>query len=378
MQTVMATYGVRHAALALAKGTKLVFARAYTYAEPNYPIVQPTTAFRQASCSKTITSILIHQLIYEGKLSLSNTMQSILNLKTPSGGAPVDGNFSKITVGHLLDHIAGLTQGGADATVVSAFSNAKLPITPAQFASWLAGQNLVAAPGTAQAWAYSNNGYFLLGQIVAKLRGGVYIDAFTKYVAAPLGLQNTRLAVSPLSSQPANEARYTDISMPIEKSVIYADQRVVPSGYGDTNYSVSSSAGGISSAAVDMARILAALNLSSADNPLLAPSEIQSMFQAAAATFTNTKGQVQGMRAHGWDSCSSSNGGWQAQKGGSWVDCQSSVVHFPNGISMSVAWAHAMVQGDWYQWFPEVIGPATAEDWGATDLFPTFGMPTLS
>ena len=102
------------------------------------------------------------------------------------------------------------------------------------------------------------------------------------------------------------------------------------------------------------------------------------MFQAAAATFTNTSGQVQGMRAHGWDSCTGSIGSWQAQKGGSWVDCQSCVAHFPNGISMSVAWAHSIVQSDWYPWFPEVIGPATAEDWGATDLFPAFGMPSLS
>ena len=378
MQNVMATYGVRQAGLALVSGTRLVLARAYTYAEPNYPIAQPTTAFRQASCSKTITSILIHQLIHEGKLSLSDTMQSILNLKSPNGGAPADSNFSKITVSHLLDHIAGLTQGGADATVVSSFPGAQLPITPAQFASWLAGQNLVAVPGTPQAWAYSSNGYFLLGQIVAKLRGGAYIDAVSKYVATPLGLQNTRLAVSPLGDQPANEARYTDITMPVVKSVIYADQRLVPSGYGDTNFSISSSAGGISSAAVDMARILAALNLSAPDNPLLAPSEIQSMFQAAAATFTNTSGQVQGMRAHGWDSCTGSIGSWQAQKGGSWVDCQSCVAHFPNGISMSVAWAHSIVQSDWYPWFPEVIGPATAEDWGATDLFPAFGMPSLS
>ena len=378
MQNVMTTYGVRHAALALAKGTKLVLARAYTYAEPGYPIVQPTTAFRQASCSKAITAILIHQLIYAGKLFLSDTLQGILNLKTPNGGAPVDSNFSKITVGQLLDHISGLTTEGSDTTVVSAFPNAKLPITPDQLASWLAGQKLVAPPGTPQAWAYNGNGYILLGQIVAKLRGGSYIDALTNYIAAPLGLKHTRLSVAPLSSQPPDEARYTDITMPIAKSVVDPDQRLVPSGYGDANYSVHGADGGISSSVVDMARILAALNLTATDNPLLAPSEIQSMFQAAAATFTNPNGQVQGMRGHGWDSCDKSIGDWQAQKGGSWVDNQSCVAHFPDGISMAVAWAHAIVQGDWYPWFPEVIGPATAKDWGASDLFPTFGMSPLS
>ncbi|HEY6343838.1 MAG TPA: serine hydrolase [Bryobacteraceae bacterium] len=378
MQAVMKTYGVRQAALGLANGTKLVLARAYTYAEPGYPIAQPTTAFRQESCSKTITAILIHQLIHAGKLSVSDTLQNILNLKTPSGGAPVDSRFSQITVGQLLDHISGLTTDGADATVVSAFPGATLPITIGQLASWLAGQKLVAAPGTPAAWVYNNNGYILLGQIAAQLRGGAYIDVLNDYIVKPLGLQHTRLAVAPLSSQPADEARYTDITMPIANSVIYADQRLVPSGYGDANFSVSSGAGGVSSSVVDMARILAALNLTAADNPLLAPSEIQSMFQAAAATFTNSMGQVQGFRGHGWDSCNQSSGGWQAQKGGSWVDAQSGVAHFPNGISMTVVWAHAIVDGDWYPWFPEVIGPATAEDWGTTDLFPTFGMSPLS
>ena len=166
--------------------------------------------------------------------------------------------------------------------------------------------------------------------------------------------------------------------MPIVKSVVYADQRLVPSGYGDSNPSASGGAGGISSSVVDMAPILAALNLTAADNPLLAPCEVQAMFQAAAATFTNPAGQMVGMRAHGWDSCNQSNGNWKAQKGGSSAANQSSVAHFANGISMAVAWAHAIVAGDWYPWFPEVIGPANAKDWGTTDLFPTFGMSALS
>jgi len=34
-------------------------------------------------------------------------------------------------------------------------------------------------------WAYNNNGYVLLGQIVAKLRGGSYIDAVNNYIATP-------------------------------------------------------------------------------------------------------------------------------------------------------------------------------------------------
>jgi hypothetical protein len=72
------------------------------------------------------------------------------------------------------------------------------------------------------------------------------------------------------------------------------------------------------------------------------------------------------------------DGGWNAQKGGSWVDNQSCITHLAGGISMSVVWGHSIVSGDWYPWFPEVIKPATDHDWGTTDLFPAFGMPALS
>lgn len=379
MLTVMKTYGVRQAALALVKGTRLVLARGYTYAEPGYPTAQPTTPFRQASCSKTITAILIHQLLHEGKLTLSDTLESILNLKAPNGGPPVDPNFSAITVGQLLDHIAGVPTDFSDTTVLSAFSGVKLPITGNQLASWIATQKVI-APGTPAAWGYSNVGYMLLGQIVANKRGTSYIDAVSKYLGAPLGLRHTRLAVAPLGNQPPDEARYTDITMPIYKSVVDRDQRLVPAGYGDLNFGVAGPAGGISSAAVDMARILAALNLTATDNPMLAPSEIKAMFQASAATFTNPftnpPGQVTTMRGHGWDYCTSeSGGGWYAQKGGSEDDNQSCVRHSTNGISMAVAWAHSVVAGNWYPDFPEVINTAIAHDWGTTDLFQRLACP---
>ncbi|MDH6242871.1 hypothetical protein M2432_000496 [Mycobacterium sp. OTB74] len=157
MHNVMTTYGIRHASLALVKGSRLVLARGYTYAEPGYPAAQPITAFRQASCSKTVTAILIHQLVHEGKLNLSDTVQSILNLKPPNG-TPLAKNFSNITVEHLLDHNSGVPTNVADTTILSAFLGAKLPITPAQFSSWLAGQPLTGTPGSAAAWQYNNFG----------------------------------------------------------------------------------------------------------------------------------------------------------------------------------------------------------------------------
>jgi hypothetical protein len=102
------------------------------------------------------------------------------------------------------------------------------------------------------------------------------------------------------------------------------------------------------------------------------------MFQAATATVTLPNGNLSGIRGHGWDSCNSEpNNGWYAQKGGSGAGDQSYVHLSTNDISMAVAWAHSVVDGDWYPNFPEVVTAAIAQNCGTTDLFPTFGMPGL-
>ena len=51
MQKTMQASKVRAAVLALVQDRKLVLARGYTWAEAGYPVTQPTTLFRVASCS---------------------------------------------------------------------------------------------------------------------------------------------------------------------------------------------------------------------------------------------------------------------------------------------------------------------------------------
>ena len=74
---------VRHAALAIVHGTELVYARGYTLAEPDWPMVQPTTYFRLASGSKVVTALAIYQLLESGALDAATSVQDILQLSTP-------------------------------------------------------------------------------------------------------------------------------------------------------------------------------------------------------------------------------------------------------------------------------------------------------
>src|ERR1700722_11753898 len=185
VKQIMATSPVaRHASLAIVSWKKLVYARGYTYAEPDWPVVQPTTCFRLASVSKTITALAVYKQIEAGNLALSDTLQSILQLETPAGKKPLDGRFNLVTIQQLLEHTSGINSNGASdgVAVVNAFTAAggagPLPVTQAMTDSYIASLWFVNDPGTTQ--VYNNCGYYLLGRVVAKLLGTTApIDAYT-------------------------------------------------------------------------------------------------------------------------------------------------------------------------------------------------------
>jgi hypothetical protein len=177
-----------------------------------------------ASDSKVITSLAIFQLIEAGSLNLTDKVQGILQLKTPSGGNPTDSNFGNITVQHLLEHTSGLQ---ADAfrnnvAVKQAFDAAghpvSLPVTAAMTDSYIASLSLLAAPGTSH--YYNNCGYYLLSRVVAKKRGIAMIDAYQKFLFDPLAIKRIRLDTSLLASTPSDEARYQSPDLGVGPSVM--------------------------------------------------------------------------------------------------------------------------------------------------------------
>jgi CubicO group peptidase (beta-lactamase class C family) len=389
VRAVMAEYPVaRYAALAIVKGTKLVYARGYTLAEPDWPLVQPTTYFRLASASKTVTALAIYQLIEAGKLVLTDTLQGILNLSTPAGQPPTDANFAKITIQNLLEHTSGLSNT-ADGfshgpSVVSAFTavgkQASLPVTQAMTDSYIASLLLANTPGAVQ--NYSNGGYYLLGRVVAHLYGTAEpIDAYRTHLLSPLAITRIRGTMDLLAQQPPGEARYqtgtsdpTGADIPVGSSIMSPDQPTVASGYGDWGLGISQGAGGLSGAAVDVARLVAAL-IDQNDTAAMKRSTLTSMLTAAAdmsATGASRAG-------YGLDYASDQgSGSFYGQKGGSLGDA-ASVIQFNGGWGFVAVWGSQAnnLAGNWYPDFDAVMNIATAAKWAATDLFPQFGMPSL-
>jgi CubicO group peptidase (beta-lactamase class C family) len=296
--SMMRSNSIRAGQLAVTKKGKLLYARGFTCAETGYQQTQPTSLFRIASTSKSLTSIAVHQLIDLGQLHYTDTMQSILNVRGPNNTSPADSRWNSITIDQLLTHQSGLPQFGGDVTIVTA-AHASLPATKTEWASWAAGQPLRFNPGSMH--EYNNLNFNLLGQIVEKKRGGqAYSDAVKVNIFQRLGVTRPRVGGSLLSERASGEVRYypkpvanttnanaAPISM-LAKSVMTPAQPIVPSQYGGRNIPLGDGAGAWILAAPDYAKVLAAFDQGAA-NPLFTHDPIgttKSMWTSPDNTIT--------------------------------------------------------------------------------------------
>ncbi len=134
----------------------------------------PATAYRIGSITKTLTAVLVMQLRDEGLLSLDD----------PLGRFVPDSGYAATTVADLLAHTGGMQSepvgpwwerhdGGDVASLVAAND----------------GSGAVAGPG--EYFHYSNLGYGLLGEVVARLRGGSWWSVVQERLLEPLAMTRT-------------------------------------------------------------------------------------------------------------------------------------------------------------------------------------------
>src|ERR1051325_10988386 len=140
--------------------------------------VTPDTAFRIASMTKSFTAMSILKLRDDGKLSLDDPVAKYVpefaNLPYPTSDSQV------LTIRHLLTHSEGFPEDNP-------WGDRQLAQSDATLREWLrAGIPFSTAPGTA--FEYSNYGFAILGQIVAKASGRPYADYVRDNILRPLGM----------------------------------------------------------------------------------------------------------------------------------------------------------------------------------------------
>jgi CubicO group peptidase (beta-lactamase class C family) len=143
---------------------------------PDAPITA-TTPFYLASVSKQFTSTAVMLLVERGALSVDDPISDFF----PE--APED--WKAVTVHHLLTHTSGL-----ETYYRRALDKKRAPINNQRVVSWaLTNVRPAQAPGTR--FSYSNTGYVLLAEIIARI-SGVPIEQFMlSEIFQPAGMNNT-------------------------------------------------------------------------------------------------------------------------------------------------------------------------------------------
>jgi CubicO group peptidase (beta-lactamase class C family) len=381
METFIRAHNVRGAALAIVEGTRLVYAKGYTFAEEaaHYPDIEPTTLFRMASVSKTFCAVAAWKALADDPaVSRNSTMQSVLNLTTPENDPPADADFAKVRIKHLLESNSGIDQMSVRQSIADVRDgNGTQPLTAPQIACMVAAQSMPGTPGAAGATSYGRTDYFLLGLVAAKLSGAASFDAaLKKLVLDPLQMTRTRGSRSRAEDRAADEARHhVAPKLTTGVSVVHDDRRRVPTQYGAENYEVYDGAGGVSSAIVDLARLCAMFSCR-IGNPVLSPAMLDAMMSdAVAATAAGTDHGYHGFDAASYDS--EADHRVNLRKGGLLPGVRAAFTGTTGERFVVVAYNGDSVEGVGIDLKAEIAAIADTIDWGAGDLFPQFGMPAL-
>ena len=150
--------------------------------------MRPTLAFRAGSVTKSFTATVVLQLIAEGRLRLSDTVERRLPGVLPYGDA--------VTVRALLQHTSGVPdywEAGPDPLNISFVNDAAVraqTYTPYQLLERISDQPPDFAAGSRV--EYSNTNYVLLGLIVEAATKKPLDREVTRRILRPLHLHDTK------------------------------------------------------------------------------------------------------------------------------------------------------------------------------------------
>ncbi|MEU0153914.1 serine hydrolase domain-containing protein [Micromonospora fulviviridis] len=207
----------------------------------------PETVFRIGSVTKTFTAVLVMQCRDEGLLDLDDPIGRHLDLSA----------HGELTVRRLLSHTAGLQREPHG----DVWDSLRAPDVTELLADLARVERVLP---TGRRYHYSNLGMALLGEMVARLRGGTWAEVLAERVLAPLGLT----ATGPTPGERAATGFLVDA---------YSDEaRPEP----NTNFGAVAPAAQLWSTAPDMARWAAFLADPAALDPagaVLAPATLDEM-----------------------------------------------------------------------------------------------------
>lgn len=179
--------GIPGLAVGVVKNGKVIFAKGFgttkiTGGDP----VTTRTVFNLASITKNFTATAVMQLVEQGKINLDARVTEYLpyfRLK--------DEGYKQITIRHLMTHTSGLEfieenpferKAGYDAGALEKHIRELSSLT------------LASVPG--EKYEYSNEGYDILGDVIAKVSKMSYEEYISRNILEPLRMKTSTVSVS--------------------------------------------------------------------------------------------------------------------------------------------------------------------------------------
>lgn len=180
LMNVLAEKNKAMGSLTLSKNGTVVYSRAIGYSfilgRKKLPATDQTK-YRIASISKMFTATMIFQLIEDGKLALTTTVDKYFP-KLP--------NANKITISNLLNHRSGLHNYTADPQYLHWMTQSK---TQDDMLAIISKSPVDFQPN--EKFSYSNSNYVVLGYIIEKVTKQSYSKNLDKRIISKIGLSNT-------------------------------------------------------------------------------------------------------------------------------------------------------------------------------------------
>lgn len=332
LEKIIIRHGIPGGAVAITREGKLVYAKGFGWSEYEAnTLATPETLFGLASVSKVFTALAVLKLVEEGKLRLDQSAFDFFKDIQPPPGAAADPRLAKITIRHLLNHSGGWDRDKSGDPLnwsfrVSQALKVPMPINEDHLIRFMLGVKLDFDPGTQQ--VYSNFGYILLGQIVTRATGQPY-DAYVRAkVMKPMGITRAQMHDREPRYFKDEARRYNPgilLSMPAY------------------NVPWSDASGGWAASAVDLARLMTALDGGRGGKPFLTEALMAEMLAPPPPPL---KPRADGTHfGLGWDAAGKTPAGVGYTKGGSWPGVRATVRHRPDGIN-TVILCNALTQMD--------------------------------
>ena len=373
------SYGIQGATVAIAKDGKLVYLRAFGYADiDGQELTQPYHMLRIASCSKPITATAIIKLWEEGLLDLDAKVfgeGGILNVDPYYSNANItDDRIYDITVRNLLEHATGWNRDipmtpdplppypygfpTSDPIVFPLHVTLTLgesnPVTERALVKFLIERGLDVDPGTE--YHYSNIGFVILGEIIRIITGMEYEDYVKSEILNPIGAYDMHIGKNLLEDKMEREGEYLNTYTTLS---CYGTGEYVPWQYGGFNLEAMDAHGGWIATARDYVRFILSVDKFNTKPDILLPASIDTMTSPSATNQYYAKG-------------------WQVNQYNNWwhtgsIDGSRSIIVRSSG---GFAWAVILnegADGNFWNDFDNLIWNCIA----STSSFPTFDLFNL-